>query len=129
MPLIQWSEAFSVGNTQIDQEHKKLVDLINKLHQAMKEGKAKSQIGTILTELVHYTMTHFDNEEALMLKAGYPDMVTHKKLHLELKTQVQELLKKHNSGSITLGIETANFLKDWLQKHILEADKKYKEYI
>lgn len=129
MALIQWTDKLSVGNAQIDSEHKKLVDLVNRLHDAMKAGKAKEEIGGVLSELVNYTMVHFKNEEALMAKGGYPNLAAHQKEHQDLKLKVQDLLKKYNAGSVTLGIETANFLRDWLQKHILETDKQYMDYV
>jgi len=129
MGLIKWSDKLSVGNTQIDSEHKNLVNLVNRLHDALKAGKAKEEIGSVLSELVNYTMVHFKNEEALMAKGNYPGLAEHQKQHRELKVQVQELLKKHNAKSVTLGIETANFLRDWLQKHIMQTDKQYMDYV
>lgn len=66
MSLITWSDSYSVKNMQMDDQHRKLVDLINDLHGAMKLGQGRQKLGTILDALVDYTRTHFRSEELLM---------------------------------------------------------------
>ncbi len=59
MALFNWSEEYSVNVNGLDNQHKKLVDLINELHSAMKEGKSKEVLGKIIEELISYTKFHF----------------------------------------------------------------------
>jgi hemerythrin-like metal-binding protein len=125
MPLINWTENLSTKIPSIDKQHKKLIELLNRLHDAMREGRGKEVLGTTLDELISYTKTHFTYEEELMKKANYPDLANHKKEHEQLVAKVLDLQKKYNSGSVTMTIETLNFLKDWLNNHILVSDKKY----
>ncbi len=127
MALITWDEKYSVKVRHLDNEHKKLVDLINQFHDAMREGKAKESMGKILNELISYTRYHFTNEEAMMAKIGYADLEEHKKVHAQLIQQVVDINEKFKKGSAVVSIQLMNFLKDWLMKHIQGVDKKYSE--
>ena len=66
MPLITWTDNLSVNHTEIDNQHKKLVDLINILFDAMKAGKGTDVLNKIFAELTSYTIYHFTYEEKLM---------------------------------------------------------------
>ena len=66
MPLFNWSAQYETGILLVDTQHKKLVDAINTLHDAMKEGKGKEKIESTLNFLVEYTVLHFSAEEKLM---------------------------------------------------------------
>lgn len=79
MALITWNENYSVKVKQFDDQHKKLIDMINELHDAMKVGKGKDVMEKILAGLIQYTVTHFANEERLMKQHNYPDYEQHKK--------------------------------------------------
>ena len=129
MALIEWTDNFSVNNLIIDQQHKKLVDLVNQLHDAMKSGKGKEALSSIFDELIRYTKEHFSYEEKLMESKNYPAFISHKKLHSDLTNQVIELKNKFDSGKTSLSIEVQNFLKNWLTNHILDEDKKYVPFI
>ncbi len=59
MPIMSWTDAYSVGVAEIDKQHKKLIDLINALHDAMSKGQAKAVIGKVLGELISYCASHF----------------------------------------------------------------------
>jgi hemerythrin-like metal-binding protein len=122
--LIVWSKSYSVGVSQMDQEHQRLVDLINKLYAAMRAGKSSAAIGSILDELVGYTVTHFANEEKLMQESGYAGLDEQKREHKALVDQVSVIQQKYRTGT-ALGQEVMNFLKNWLNGHIQGSDKKY----
>jgi len=129
MPLITWKDEYSVENTTIDNQHKKLIKLINDLHEGMRNRQGKTVLGKILDELIEYTVVHFRDEEQIMEKNQYPDLVPHKSRHNDLIEQVEALKKKHDSGAIMLSLSTMDFLKSWLTDHILGVDKKYVPYI
>jgi len=65
--LIQWSDQFSVNIQEIDEQHKVLVDLLNQLHNAIREHHGRATSREILNRLAEYTRTHFLLEESLML--------------------------------------------------------------
>lgn len=129
MAFIQWDESYSVNVAEIDQEHKKLLDLTNQLHDAMRNGQGKLVVGNIINELLKYTETHFRNEEILMEKAGYPGLASHKLVHKRLVDQVKDLAEKANNGNLSLSLEVMNFLKDWLVEHIKGTDKNYSSHL
>jgi len=129
MALITWNENFSINITEIDSQHKKLIELINELHEAMKVAKGKDVMGNILSELVNYTVYHFGTEEKLFQKHGYPEYATHKKRHDDLTKQVKDTADKFNKGGNIITVEVMSFLKDWLQNHILTVDKRYAPFL
>ena len=70
--LIEWTDELSVGIQEIDDQHRLLVSILNKLHTAMYEHQGKEVAEKILNELVDYTKIHFAVEESLMRVLGYP---------------------------------------------------------
>lgn len=129
MALFQWNNSFSVSNSQIDEQHKKLVGLVNQLHEAMSQGKSRDVLGGIFNELVSYTKYHFKSEEDLMLDKNYPDYSAHRLEHQKLTNQVIKLKQDFDAGKTVISIDLLNFLKDWLKKHILDTDKKYVPFV
>jgi len=128
MTLITWSDNYSVKVKEIDNQHKKLADLINQLHDAMKEGKGKEIIGNVLNELVNYTVYHFGYEEKLFDKYGYPEAKIHAREHNDLVEKVKLYVKDYQSGKGVLTLEIMNFLRGWLMNHIGDTDKKYSSF-
>lgn len=129
MALITWSDALSVKVKQFDDQHKKLVDMVNQLFDAMKAGKGNQVMGDILKSLIQYTQTHFAAEERIMKQYGYPDFENHKKEHNALVLQVLDLQKQFQDGKAVLTQNVMTFLRDWLSKHIQGEDKKYGVYL
>ncbi|MGO9013833.1 MAG: bacteriohemerythrin [Dissulfurispiraceae bacterium] len=128
MALMVWSDNFSVNVSQIDEQHKKLVGILNDLHDAMKQGKGSDVTGNVLSGLVQYVASHFATEEKLMKESAYPEYTKHKFEHDALTKQALDLQKQFQEGKTVLTIELMQFLKDWLSKHILGTDKKYGPY-
>ena len=129
MPLIEWNQELAVGIEAIDKQHKRLVNLINMLHDSMKIGKGREVLGEVLNELTDYTVYHFDTEEKLMLKYEYPSYASHKKEHEKLTDQVKEIKTKFEEGDTVLTVEFMGFLRDWLSNHIVKVDKKYSDFL
>jgi len=122
--LITWSSSYSVLVEKMDQEHQRLIDVINNLYAAMREGRGKEAIGTIMNELIDYTKTHFAHEERLMKESGYAGLEEQRNAHENLISQVLEIQNKFKSGT-ALSQEVMSFLKNWLASHIQGMDKKY----
>jgi hemerythrin-like metal-binding protein len=129
MPLLTWNKDYSVKIQEIDVQHQKLVELINELHDGMKIGKGKEIIGKILNELVNYTAFHFQTEEKLFDKYGYPDKIVHKRQHGDLVEQVMSFKKSFDEGKGVVTVDLMNFLKDWLTNHINNSDKNYSKFL
>ena len=125
MALIVWNQNFSVQVAEMDRQHRKLIDLINDLNDAMGKGKGKEIIGKTLDGLLSYTKTHFAEEEKLFAQFKYPDEAEQKNMHKKFIDKVMEFKKQHEGRSIALSIAVIDFLSDWLKKHIQIEDKKY----
>lgn len=123
--LFPWSDDYSVGVEEIDEQHKVLVRLLNNLHQAIHERHGSEVCSRILDELAEYTRVHFAVEESLMRISNYEDFEAHKKIHTALIQQVQELQVKVREGTAKISFELLHFLKHWLSHHIIEADKQF----
>ncbi len=129
MALITWTDQLSVGILEFDTQHKRLVNMVNGLHDAMSKGQGSAVLGKLLDDLATYTVTHFAAEEKLMIAKNYPDYTAHKSEHDDLIVKVKELQAKLKSGQTMIGIETLRFLQSWLTNHILGTDKKYSAHL
>ncbi|MEJ5285434.1 MAG: bacteriohemerythrin [Brevinematales bacterium] len=129
MAFIEWNESLSVGVNLFDDQHKKLVGIINKLYDAMKEGKGRNVLADIFNELIDYTKFHFKAEEEALLKHDYPGYGEQHDEHSKLTKEVIELKEKYDKGNIFITVEVLSFLKEWLSHHILEVDKKYGPFL
>ena len=125
MALMVWKEEFSVEVSQIDQQHKHLVGLLNGLHEVMSRGGDAAEVAALLQDLVAYTRFHFDFEEKLMERAGYTGLEAHREKHRAMKAEVERLraLAEAKGSSVTHTLMA--FLKNWLGKHICGTDKEY----
>jgi hemerythrin len=127
--MFEWNDAYSVNLTTIDAQHKRLFRLAADLHRAMLAGAVKASLFQLLEDLVQYTVVHFAYEERLMQQAGYPEFAAHKAQHDYLAQRVREFQKDFEEGRIATGITLLQFLKEWMQDHIMESDHKYAPYL
>lgn len=123
MAMFPWDDKYKTNHLTIDTDHKKLVELINQLADAMQAGKGRDVCGKVLNELVNYTKTHFANEEKLMAAHGYVKTAEHKAEHAKFVQEVADFKGKFDSGALTVTSSLLNFLRDWLINHILNSDK------
>ncbi len=129
MAFLQWKEEFSVQVQELDQQHRKLIDIINRLHDAMTTGSSNRVMGDVLTELIEYTQTHFNTEEQLFRKYTYPGELAHQVEHNQFIEKVNAVKENWQKGKIGLSTDLMIFLKDWLTNHILVTDKKYSAFL
>jgi hemerythrin len=130
MPLMTWTPKLSVGVAVLDDDHKKLVGMVNELYDAMQAGHGKESLGPILDRLVDYTKVHFAREEKLFAQTGYPEAAAHKQQHDALTRQVLDVQRKYAAGAVaTVSLEVMHFLRDWLINHIQGTDQKYRPHL
>lgn len=127
MGLFAWSEELNVGNKFIDDDHKKLVAMVNSFHDAMEQGRGNDVIGKVLHNLVIYTKEHFSREEAEMQRIKYPKYLAHKLEHDKLIKEVAGLQTGFTSGKTMLTMKISKFLRDWLLTHIKQTDQQLAE--
>jgi hemerythrin-like metal-binding protein len=130
MSLVKWSDALSVGVPSLDDQHKKMLGLLNQLHDGMMSGKDKMALGEVLKTLIASTAMHFKYEEDLLARSGYPDGPSHRNEHAELARQIQSIRREYETiGPSAMTIPVMSFLKNWLTAHILGADMRYRSHL
>jgi len=128
MSLFEWREKYAVKIDRFDKAHKKLIDLINEIHDIIKLKKGSEALGGILSELNNYTTTHFNDEIYFMEKYNYPDIEEHKAEHEKFIFELNQIKEKYNQNANLLNLQLLYILKDWLVNHIMVTDMKYSEF-
>ena len=123
MILFPWLDKYNLNIETIDNQHKKLVGLLNNLATAMSEGKGNDVLESTLKELIDYSVYHFEEEEKHFSKIDYPQAEEHRKEHKELIEKVEKIQQDFEVGRLGISIELMRFLKDWLINHINDTDK------
>jgi methyl-accepting chemotaxis protein len=121
-PLMEWSGALAVGHAEIDRQHQVLIEIANRLNNAMHSGAGRAACSSILDELVTYTVNHFGFEQKLMEKHRYPDREAHLAAHRQLIDDVSKFKRQYEAGG-TISVELMGFIRDWLVNHILKVDR------
>jgi hemerythrin len=129
MAFFEWSDKFSVHIKEIDEQHKKLVAMLDELYVAMEAGQGSDVLGKILMEMVDYAGTHFSYEENLMLQHDYPEYIKHRAEHDVFVAKVSDLLQRYEKNPNVLSVETGIFLKKWLTNHIMGSDQLYAPWL
>lgn len=123
MSYFQWTNALSVDDPVLDQDHQHLIGLINELYGATEIQQDSTVLGQILQRLFEYTREHFAREEALMQKINFADFPQHVKQHQKLLERVVTLQAALAENREYVAKETAELLKFWLSSHIHMSDR------
>lgn len=129
MKRIEWHPKLNIGVEQIDEQHKRLVQLANNLISAIQTGVAEDILEVICKELHEYTVFHFRDEELLMQEVGYPHLEQHQKKHREITDQVQAYLDALERDNNVPPQDVLDFMGDWLVEHIIYMDMKIGDHI
>lgn len=125
MDRIIWDESFSVNVSEIDRQHKKLVEMANELHTAIMERKDEDLLGKIVSGLISYTETHFKTEEKYFNQFEYPEKKEHIEEHKSFIKKISEIIDELGTGKRTLSRDVLEFMSEWLETHIKGTDNKY----
>jgi hemerythrin len=129
MAFFTWKPTYTVGIKDMDTQHQAMINIINKLYDAMKSGKGSQELGTIISEMVDYTHFHFSSEEKVLAAAGYPELAKQKAEHAAFIRRVNEFQNQFKQGKLALSVEVLGFLKEWWSGHIQGEDKKYSIFL
>ncbi len=125
MPIITWTEGYSVSVEEMDEQHKKLIELINGFYDALQTDTGQEVISSLFNGVLDYTKTHFAREEELMKDHGFPEYEAHKVEHNELVEEVLDIHQKYTDGDTDTVGKLALLLSNWLMDHIVMKDKIY----
>ncbi|MCG8427010.1 MAG: bacteriohemerythrin [Chromatiales bacterium] len=124
-----WKESYSVGVKALDDDHKKLIELLNQFRVAYTYHTSEEFEKQALKDLIDYTKYHFEKEENLMAQAGYPDLEDHKAQHRVMIEQVEIFLEDYGCRGHESLEGVAAYLEGWLINHINGTDKQYGPYL
>lgn len=126
MALITWDDTMSVGVSELDEQHKKLISLINEAYEAIQRHD-EHLMTELLDKMRAYAKEHFATEEAYMKRYDFPAFEHHKVLHAKFNNDVDEFRKKRFDKTNLSQIFV--YLSRWLTAHIMDEDKQYTSYM
>jgi len=113
----------------LEKEHQQLIDLLDALDRCISKGNSANQVHKYLSDFVALAGEEFSNEEAIMETWKYPEMIEHKKEHVDLLEQLFVLKHKLDSGRTPFGREYMQILRKWLEEHLLAADNRLDKFL
>ena len=125
MALITWGPKLEIGIGIIDSQHQRFVGMINKLNDAIEEGRGGDLVGKTLEGLIDYTHTHFRTEEELLKEHGYEEYDLHCREHRIFTDQIEIYQDRLNAGSLRITSDVMGYMRGWLLTHIGSSDRAY----
>ena len=122
---LEWKDEYSVGIKVLDDDHKKLISLLNQFKTAYDYHTSEEFEQQALKSLIDYTKFHFKREEELLELHNYPDYEDHKQQHQVMIGEVERFVEKYNQQGHEALDEVSSFLSNWLINHINGTDKQY----
>jgi len=132
MPKIIWSDSFSVDNDEIDNQHRRWIEIFNQSYDKImgNDYSLLSRIGIdALQQMRAYAKMHFRFEEQHLVNISYPDLEKHKRQHRVFEHQLDQINQDFENGVTKLNSEIMKLIENWLIMHIQREDQKYKVFI
>ena len=129
METMEWKSSYSGGVPGIDNDHKRLIDIINRVEAA---GGSRESVQGVLQELADYAREHFRREEEALRAADYPDLEKHVGEHgsfVDWLQMLRQTLGDTPTSQAHIATAVSNYLRTWLSNHILVTDMAYKDYL
>ena len=129
MPILVWSDDFSVNVAEIDEQHQKLLEHVNKLHAGVEAQIDKQDLHQLLVELYDYTAFHFASEEKLMNQHGMKNVKKHHKEHKLLLKHLNRICNAISDGKRPAFYSQYDVSNDWFLAHIMDFDKRMGDFL
>jgi hemerythrin len=129
MANIEWSPDLSVGIDRIDEQHLKLIQMLQGLEDAIQQRKDADAIEDTIVDLFNYAKVHFATEEELLHKHKYPEEKLHVLEHSKFITKAFEFRENFDSRKPGVNLELVNFLSGWILSHIQITDQRYMRHL
>jgi len=127
--LVVWSHIYETGVVLIDEQHKELLNLTNRLYKACLDGDGHTMFREVMHHLVDYVKFHFSAELKLLEKVNYPNFQEHKKEHEDLARNILDAVRNYDEHKKLMPNAFVRTLKDWVFTHIAVSDRIYADYI
>lgn len=129
MVTIAWDDRYRIGLPIIDNQHKYLLQLINKLYDDITSGALPNCLGEVFNNLDDYAVYHFTLEERWMQGQLYPEFTRHRQEHATFKEHIAELRRLYQRRDDAAALKTLTFLYHWLATHIQGSDFQFGQFI
>lgn len=124
----KWSPEMEIDGGLIDQDHRKLISLANRVLELDRPNRDADELKLVIKELYLYVQSHFQREEELMEKIGYPDLKGHHEKHeFIINDMNKHLTSSHHMAEILSNFR--NLVNKWVISHIMEEDKKIRQFM
>lgn len=128
--LLLWTENLRVGVEDLDEDHKRLIAMVNALHGAIQAGYGSKMLKRVLDDLERYAWDHCTREEVSFLETDYPDAAAHSAEHDELRQMIAKMKQRRDLGTDRdLSVDVMNLIYIWITNHIYSRDRKYAEFV
>ncbi len=128
MSLISWNNDLEIDVNEMNEQHKVLVNIMNKIYDLHNSNPDAYQIiEKNLHDLIDWTIKHFKEEEEYMATINYPKLEVHKGTHKDLLS-VLDTHKLRFERNKKLDDRFFSFLKLWLSSHIMSIDTQYSKF-
>ena len=124
MPILVWSDDYSVNVAEIDAQHKKLLEHVNKLHAGVEAQIDKQDLHKLVVDLYEYAVFHFAFEEKLMKQHGMDHFKKHHKQHKLLLKHLKHICNAVSDGKRPAFYSEYDVSNDWFLAHIMGSDRK-----
>jgi hemerythrin len=123
MAHVQWKDRYNINYKEIDEQHKCLVAIMNRMIDIIGQDHPTDQTKEIFHQICQYALTHFASEERYMEAAGYPGLGRHKSQHATFIDRLLELNRTSDSLDAGLLEEILVFVRRWYLNHIAISDQ------
>lgn len=129
MVTIAWDDRYRIGLPIIDNQHKYLLQLINRLYDDIASGATPLVLDDVFNNLDDYAVYHLAIEERWMQGQLYPDLSSHQQEHVTFKEHIAELRQRYLRRDSNASLKTLAFLYHWLTTHIQGSDFQFGQFI
>jgi hemerythrin len=127
--LLEWQPAYSIGIAEVDHEHRELIDLINRLHDALGAERAGERVEGFLGEIYADISAHFALEERVMRERRYDALAGHKADHERLLDELRDLMDRQADGCVLDDGRFAAALGQWFAGHFQTHDARLHRHL
>jgi hemerythrin-like metal-binding protein len=125
--VLPWKDEYNLGIVSIDEQHKKLIGIINTLAKDIAQGLTHADINSTIVRMEQYVKDHFQYEEGYFALCKYEATPEHIAEHRIFLEKTEEFRKRAETEDPTLSIEILGYLEDWFLHHVQVVDKQYVE--
>lgn len=127
--LTQWSSSLILGVDAVDEDHERLVGILNNCYRALMLNNHDHELAGIVNELRDYTYYHFETERKLMVKHGYSEAASHIAAHEEFVASIQDFKNRFQAGESFIALDVLTYLNEWLVTHINKDDREFVAFL